>query len=104
MRSAAGACDDHLEPAAGRTLGVGRHSLGRAVRGNDSALMRNAERAQGLRCGLEGGPVRLASHDEADERLLAGHASLMVGGQITRKEAAHYRGAKPMEKPRRRSN
>ena len=90
MRRAACARDDHLQPARRRTLGVIVEPVRRAVGGDDLGLMGYAQLLQDFGSGAQGGPVRLASHDDSDEW---GHASCGV-----QKEAAEYRHGKPGEK------
>ena len=50
VRGAAGAGDDHPDPAPGRRLGVAEQVVGRPVRGDDPQLARDAELGEhGLR-------------------------------------------------------
>src|SRR5580658_2339744 len=85
MSRAAGAGDNHLEPALARALGIGDESLGRAMGRHDAPLMVNTELFQRLRCMAHGFPVRLAAHDDADRRLRVAHPL-----KVLRRESAHY--------------
>src|SRR4051794_5073868 len=52
-------------------LAVADHVLGHAVGGDDVGLVGDAEFGQGLRRGFHDRPVRVRSHDDADEWLAA---------------------------------
>jgi hypothetical protein len=69
-RRASGTSDEYLEPPLFRRLGPFEHALRRSVRGQDAQLVRNAEFAQHLDRALQHVEIGLASHDDADQRLL----------------------------------
>ena len=85
MRRATGRRDDDLEPAVLRGGGVLEHPIRRAVRGNDSYFVWNFERRQQLRCDTHVLEVRLAAHDDADNR---SRAMLVRHGVRTRASQA----------------
>jgi hypothetical protein len=76
MRRAARSRDDDFEAARFRTFGKGIKPLGRAMRRNDLRLKRHAEFRQNVGGVFHRRPVRLAAHDDADERLGFAHRSL----------------------------
>ena len=76
MGGAAGAGDDHLEPAAGGRRRVLGHQRRRAMRRDDFRLVRHAERVQDFGGMPHRVPVRLAAHDDADERRRLRHGAI----------------------------
>ena len=89
-----------LRPRAAALLGIGGHAVGGAMGGDDAGLMRHAQRVQHIGGGLQGGPVGLAAHDDADGAALGmDHASnRLLAGRF--EEAAQYRARKPQGKGR----
>ena len=73
MRGSAGAGDDHLEAACLRRLRVLVQALRGAVRGDDLGLVGDFQLVQDLGRSLQGRPVRLASHYDADDGVPIGH-------------------------------
>ena len=73
MGGAARARDDDLEATIRGLLGVVDHDLGRAVRGDDAHLVGHAEFDEHVDRGLHHREVRVAAHDDADERI--GHGA-----------------------------
>ncbi|HWT99856.1 MAG TPA: hypothetical protein VN229_19630, partial [Terriglobales bacterium] len=69
----AGTGDDHLQAAAARRLSILHHALGRAVRGYDTHFMRYIKFSQDLNGMAHGLPIRLATHDDADQGLSGDH-------------------------------
>ena len=62
-----------LSPRASRRLGVLVEALGRAVRGDDPRLVGDLQLVEDLGRFLERRPVRLASHDDADDGFPGAH-------------------------------
>ena len=85
----AGAGHDHLEAAVAGALGIVHQALGRAVRGDDPHLVRNVQMFKHINGMAHGLPVRLAAHDDPDQRL----PCLRFGiPSPPRKKRRHYRG------------
>jgi len=72
MRGAAGTGDDDLDAALFGLRGVREKKIGRAVRGDHTSFMRNAQIIEGVRGVRHGFPVGDGAHDDADERLAFG--------------------------------
>ena len=71
MRSAARTRDDDLEATFTRSARVFEQQIRRAVCRYDARLERDAEPLQRVGGGLERIPIRLRSHDDADQRFHA---------------------------------
>jgi hypothetical protein len=85
MSGAAGAGDDQLEALRLRAAGEIIKTVGRSVGGDDSSFIGNGEPVQRLGGMAHGLPVRLAAHDNGNQRLLlCGHVSIFGGGRIRR--------------------
>ena len=76
---AAGARDDDLQPAAARGLRVVVQALRRPVRGDDLRLVGDLQLIEDLRRLLQRGPIRLTSHDDADDGFAGAHCSCCTG-------------------------
>ena len=63
-----GTGDEHFQTAGGSRSGVFGQQMRRPMRGNNARLMGDAELGKRLRCIGHGGPIRLAAHDDADQR------------------------------------
>jgi len=72
-RCAAGAGENHLKTFALGVLGEGDEPAGRAMRRNDSRLIADVERLQGLGRVAHRRPVGLRTHDDGDGFRLFGH-------------------------------
>ena len=74
---AAGAGDDHGQPASGGLAAVGEHLLGHPVRGDDVGLEGDVELGQRLGGRLHHRPVRVGAHHDSDSSAL-GAASVIT--------------------------
>ena len=86
VRGPARSRDDHLEPAPLGPARVLRHPRGRAVRRHDGALVGHAEARQHLVGVAHRLPVRLAPHDDGDQRRLAHGAPTVSPAPIVSQE------------------
>lgn len=59
--------DDHFQTATSRRLGIFEEQIGRAMGGDDSAFVRDAERFEGFCRVFHGFPITLGAHDDAHE-------------------------------------
>ena len=57
-----------FNPRAPALLGIIGHAVGGTMGGHDAGLVTDTQRVQHMGGGLQGGPVRLAAHDDADGR------------------------------------
>ena len=73
-----GSSDDDAQAARGRGSPVSDHILGHAVGGDDADLAGDAEFGEGTDGRFHRGPVGVGTHDDADERVLAGGGQLDV--------------------------
>ena len=69
MRRAAGPGDDDFQAVGPRRLGIVDQPVRRAVGADDPGFERHIERRQRFGRRLHGRPVRLAAHDDPDDRL-----------------------------------
>ena len=68
VRRAARPGDDHAQSAFFGRAGVLAHPFRRAMRGDDAALVRDLELFEHLRRMTHRVPIRLAAHDDSDQR------------------------------------
>lgn len=78
MSRPAGTGDDHRQAALLGTRRVLTHPLGRAMGGDHAALVRHAKLREQISRMAHRLPVRLAPHDDADQRLLSVHARIII--------------------------
>ena len=73
-----GSGDDDAQAARRGASPVGDHVFGHAVGGDDADLAGDVELGEGGDGGFHGGPVRVGTHDDADEGVVAGCGELDV--------------------------
>jgi hypothetical protein len=66
MSGPAGARDDHLKTGRLGAFGEGDEPIWRAMGGDDTRVIMDAERVQGVGGVPHGGPVRLTAHDDGN--------------------------------------
>ena len=95
--------DDDAQAALRGAPAVGDHVLGHAVGGDDADLAGDVELGQGGDCGFHGRPVRVRSHDDADEWGVSSGRELDVevgGHSVSFREVDEAGAAWPLDRAR----